>query len=91
MANKSEIGWKRETAEGEELQVFARHTGGKWIFFCRTRRYERWERMEKPTLEDWLLLLDAVKRRIQRRLFEPDEVKRIKQAILRDYPEADID
>lgn len=91
MANKSEIGWKRKTPEGEEIQVFARRTGGKWLFFYRTRRYERWQEMEKPALADWLLLLDAVRRRIPRRLFEPKEEDRIKRMILQNYPETELD
>ncbi|MGC8828714.1 MAG: hypothetical protein ACP5MG_05140 [Verrucomicrobiia bacterium] len=90
MANKSEIGWKRTTPEGEELQVFARHTGGRWLFFFRYKRYEKWQKLEKPTLEDWLLLLDAVKRRIPRRLFDPQEEVRIKRAILQNYPDAEL-
>jgi len=91
MANKSEIGWKRTTADGETLQIFARHRGGSWYFFCRSHRYEQWQKIEKPTLEDWLLLLDSIRRRIPRKLFQPQEEMKIKQTILQQYPDAKFD
>jgi hypothetical protein len=91
MANKAEIGWKRTTADGEILQIFARHRGGSWYFFYRSRRYERWQEIEKPMLEDWLLLLDAVRRRIPRKLYQPQEEIKIKQAILQQYPDVKFD
>jgi len=41
-------------------------------------------------LEDWLELLDAVQRRIARRLLRPEEESRLKQTIRELYPEADL-
>jgi hypothetical protein len=90
MSAKAEISWKRRTEDGERVQVYARRVGAEWRFFTRERRYERWEAVPRPPLEDWLELLDAVQRRIQRRLARPEEEGRIKQRIREMYPEAEI-
>ena len=70
---KAEISWKRITAEGVRLQVYARHVGRDWRFFARERRYDQWQAIADPPLEDWLELLDSVQRRINRRLLRPEE------------------
>ena len=88
---KAEISWKRMTAEGIRLQVYARHVGRDWRFFARERRYDQWEAIADPPLEDWLELLDAVERRINRRLLRPEEEGRVKQAIRERYPEAKLE
>lgn len=87
---KAEIGWRRVTAEGERVQVYARRVGGEWRFYIRSRRYERWEELPEPPLEDWLELLDAVRRRVVRRLFEPQEVDRLKRTIQERFPDASL-
>lgn len=88
--HKAEIGWVRRTAEGTKLDVFARRVGQRWLFFARARRYEQWQPVPEPPLEDWLDLLDAVRRRVARRLLPPEEIDRIKQAILQRYPHAEL-
>ena len=88
---KAEISWKRTTAEGIRLQVYARHVGREWRFFARERRYDQWEAIADPPLEDWLELLDAVERRISRRLLRPEEEGRVKQFIRERYPEAKLE
>lgn len=87
---KAEISWKRETAEGLRLQVYAQHVGGEWLFFARERRYDQWQAIPEPPLEDWLHLLDSVRRRINRRLLRPEEEHRVKQRIRERYPDANI-
>ena len=62
---KAEIGWTRTTDEGVKLDCYAQHVGDRWIFYQRERRYEQWQRIEEPPLEDWMELLDAVKTRPQ--------------------------
>lgn len=84
---KAEISWVRTTEEGEKFQVYAHHVGKKWIFYIRHRRFDDWEDLESPPLEDWLQLLDAVRRRAQRRLVRPEEVQNIEKAILERFPE----
>ncbi|HOC55479.1 MAG TPA: hypothetical protein PKI20_07660 [Verrucomicrobiota bacterium] len=85
---KAEISWKRTTPEGLRLQVYARHVGREWRFFVRERRYDLWQALPEPPLEDWLALLDSVRRRINRRLLRPEEEARVKQSIRERFPEA---
>jgi hypothetical protein len=91
MAAKAEISWKRTTLEGERLQVYAHHFGGEWLFYTRQKRYDNWEPVKKPCLEDWLALLDAVRRRVQRRRSRPEEVDRIIKRIHELFPGEEID
>jgi hypothetical protein len=87
---KAEISWKRKTPEGDDLQVYAHHVGDRWIFYSRARRFDDWERNDDPPLEDWLELLDGVRRRINRRLVRPEEEGRVAKRIRELFPEADI-
>jgi hypothetical protein len=88
---KAEISWKRTTAEGVRLQVYARHVGRDWRFFAREQRYDQWQAIAEPPLEDWLELLDAVQRRINRRLLRPEEEARVKNSIRERFPETQFD
>jgi hypothetical protein len=88
---KAEISWKRVTEEGIRLQVYAQHVGGDWRFFARERRYDQWEAIADPPLEDWLELLDSVQRRINRRLLCPEEEGRVKKSIRERFPEAKLE
>jgi hypothetical protein len=88
---KAEISWRRTTAEGIRLQVYAQHVGRDWRFFARERRYDQWEAVADPPLEDWLELLDAVERRINRRLLRPEEEGRVKRCIRERFPEAQLE
>jgi len=88
---KAEISWKRVTKEGSRLQVYAQHVGRDWLFYTREKRYDQWQAIPEPPLEDWLELLDAVQRLINRRRIRPDEEDRLKQAIRVRFPEAKID
>ena len=88
---KAEISWKRDTEEGIRLQGYAQHVGGDWRFFARERRYDQWEAIADPPLEDWLELLDSVQRRINRRLLRPEEEGRVKKSIRERFPEAKLE
>ena len=88
---KAEVSWKRTTEEGVRLQVYAQHVGRDWRFFARQKRYDLWEAIAEPPLEDWLELLDAVQRRINRRLLRPEEELRVKSSIRQRFPDAKID
>jgi hypothetical protein len=88
---KAEISWKRTDPEGVRLQVYARHVGRDWRFFAREQRYDQWRAIAEPPLEDWLELLDAVQRRINRRLLRPEEEARVKNSIRERFPEAELD
>lgn len=83
---KAEISWKRITEEGLKLQVYAQHVGRDWLFYQRERRYDRWQAVPEPPLEDWLMLLDALERSINRRRFRPEEAARVRQSIRERFP-----
>ena len=87
---KAEISWKRVTADGVKIQVYAQHVGRDWRFFARERRYDRWQAVERPPLEDWLELLDAVQRLINRRRLRPEEEDRVRKTISEQFPEASL-
>ena len=57
----------------------------------RERRYDQWQRLEDPPLEDWLELLDGVRRRAARRLLRPEEEGRVRKLILERFPDAAVD
>ena len=88
---KAEISWKRVTEDGVKLQVYAREVSQEWRFFARTGRFEQWQALENPPLEDWLLLLDAVRRLITRRRYQPTDEDRLRRRMREQFPEADLD
>ena len=83
---KADISWKRRTEEGP-VQVYARSVGSQWRFYARARRYDRWELVTDPPLEDWLALLDAVERRAARRLQRPEAVTQLRATIQSRFPD----
>ena len=87
---KAEISWKRTTAEGERLEVYAHHVGNRWNFYIRERRVGQWEPLENPPLEDWLRLLDGIRRRVNRRLLRPEEIARLEKTIRELFPEVEL-
>jgi hypothetical protein len=87
---KAEISWKRTTDDGGALQCYVQHVGKQWIFHRREARFDRWVLVDRPPLEDWLALLDAVRRRINRRLLRPEEEERVRTLILERFPEAQL-
>ena len=87
---KAEISWKRVTADGQKLQVYARHVSRDWRFFVREKRFDQWQPVPEPVLEDWLLLLDAVQRMVTRRRLQPDDEARLRRRIRERFPEADV-
>ena len=87
---RAEISWKKRTEEGEKREIYAKHVGDQWLFYSREKRFDDWEPLAQPPLDDWLELLDGVRRRIGRRLLRPEEEERVIKAILLRYPEADV-
>jgi hypothetical protein len=83
---KAEISWKRTTPEGETFQCYAQHVGKKWVFYRRGKRFDQWEEIEHPPLEDWLELLDSVQRRINRQLLRPESEVLLRKIILERFP-----
>jgi hypothetical protein len=87
---KAEISWKRRTPEGERVEVYAQHVGDRWIFYSREKRFDPWQLVEHPPLEDWIELLDSARRRIARQLLRPEEEVRLRKAISERFPGAKI-
>jgi hypothetical protein len=87
---KAEISWKRLTDDGRKLQVYVQLVGREWIFFHREKRFDQWRPVDKPPLEDWLALLDAVQRMVSRRRYQPDDEERLRGRIREKFPEAEV-
>ena len=87
---KAEIAWKRVTEDGEKLQVYVQRVKREWKFFHRAKRFDQWQPVPEPPLEDWLELLDAVQRLVVRRRYQPDDEQRVRAQIRERFPEADV-
>ena len=87
---KAEISWKRTTEEGGKLQVNAQRVGGEWIFFQREKRFDQWQPVKAPPLEDWLALLDAVQRMVTRRRLQPVHEELVLRRIRERFPDAQV-
>ena len=87
---KAEISWKRVTEDGAKLQVNAQHVGREWKFFHREKRFDQWQPVAEPPLEDWLELLDAIQRLVVRRRYQPDDEEDVRKKIRDRFPEADV-
>ena len=87
---KAEISWKRVTDEGGKLQVYAQRVGREWRFFTRGKRFDVWQPVADPPLEDWLELLDAVQRLITRRRYQPAQEEHLRRRIRERFPDSGI-
>jgi hypothetical protein len=87
---KAEISWKRVTEDGQKLQVYAQRVSRDWRFFHREKRFDQWQPVPEPPLEDWMLLLDAVQRMVTRRRLQPADEERLIRRIRERFPEAKI-
>ena len=90
MASKGDIGWKRRDADGARIQVSAKKVGDRWLFRLRDKLYDTWQTYDEPALEDWLELLDNVRRRIARKKVPFDEEARLPATIRERYPEVTL-
>jgi len=87
---KAEISWTRVTDEGVKLKVYAQHIGRDWKFFQREKRYDVWQPVPEPPMEDWMELLDAVQRLINRRRYQPADEELLRRQIRERFPQADV-
>ena len=87
---KAEISWKRVTDDGVKLQVYAQLIGREWKFFRREKRFDVWQPIAEPPIEDWLELLDAVQRLVTRRRLQPDDEERVRRRIRERFPDTRI-
>ncbi len=87
---RAEVSWKRKNEEGEKREVYAKHVGNRWRFFVREQRYDEWKPLERPPLDDWMELLDGVRRRMGRRLIRPEAEQEVITLIKEQYPDAEL-
>lgn len=87
---KAEISWKRVTEDGQKIQVYAQRVSRDWRFFAREKRFDQWQPVAQPPLEDWLILLDTVQRMVNRRRLQPDEEERLRRRIRERFPEVNL-
>jgi len=87
---KAEISWKRVTEEGVKLQVYAQHVKREWKFFHREKRFDQWQPVPEPPLEDWLELLDSIQRLVVRRRYQPDDEEDVRKKIRDRFPESGV-
>jgi hypothetical protein len=87
---KAEISWKRVTDDGVKLQVYVQRVGREWIFFRREKRFDQWQSVPEPPLEDWLELLDAVRRLVTRRRYQPADEEHLRRRIRERFPEVEV-
>jgi len=90
MSAKGEIGWKRRDEEGNRVKICAEPAGDRWRFYRQYRRFEQWEEIPEPPLEDWLNLLDAIQRRIARKKIPEGTDRKLARLIKTLFPEADV-
>jgi hypothetical protein len=62
----------------------------EWKFSHRAKRFDQWQPVPEPPLEDWLELLDAVQRLITRRRLQPEHEERVRQRIRERFPDAEV-
>jgi len=87
---KQGITWKGVFEDGEVRQVSADRVGGEWAFHERGKRFDDWKRIADPSLEDWLELLDGVRRRIGRGLMKPADERLVLARIRERFPKAEV-
>jgi hypothetical protein len=83
---RGEISWKGRNAEGVKREVYAHREGSQWKFFIREQRFDQWQPLPEPPLEDWLELLDGVQRRVARRLMRPEAEPSVRKTIRELFP-----
>ncbi len=89
MGNRTEIAWTK-VVDDVKHDVRARRTGDDWEFASRVGRGNPWQPLERPSLEDWLQLLDGVRRRIGRHRKLPEEERQLVRVIRDRFPGVEI-
>ena len=87
---RAEVNWKRRSPDGEPVQVRAHQVGDQWHFFVRGARYEQWQPFDAPPLDDWLELLDGLRRREGRGFVRAADVTRLERLIRERFPDAEV-
>lgn len=83
---RDDIEWVREDSDGEKIEVKAHQIRARWDFYWRPGRHYHWDKLEEPSLEDWLEVFDGVRRRAQRRQYPLDEAAKVAALIREKFP-----
>lgn len=87
---RNDIGWVRTGENGEKLELYAHQIGTRWHFYVREGRGGDWSELTDPPLEDWLELLDGVRRRTSRRQYGPEQPALLETLIRKRFPRAEF-
>jgi hypothetical protein len=90
VGNRTEIAWTK-VLDDVKHDIRARRTGDAWDFASRVGRGNQWQPLPHPELEDWLRLLDGVRRRIGRQRKQPEEERQLVRTIREQFPGAEIE
>jgi hypothetical protein len=83
---KIEIAWTGEGPDGQKRQIRARSHADDWIFSTRAKRFDEWEVLASPSIEEWRMLLDGLRRRRGRHLAGAKDEARLLARIRRLFP-----
>ena len=64
---RQKIGWTERDADGVQWKVEASRNRNEWTFVRRAHRRDDWEKIDRPSVESWEMLLDNLERKYQRR------------------------
>jgi hypothetical protein len=91
---KDNISWVRKDQDDSSLELYAHRVGTQWHFYCRPGRDQgrnwEWQKLEAPLIEDWLEVLDGVRRRVARNQFLPKDVLAIEAEMRRQFPRVEF-
>lgn len=85
---RDDIGWVRRDADGVKIECYAHQVRTDWHFFRRVGRDGDWSEVSDPPLEDWLEVLDGVRRRTARRQYGPEQPALLEAHIRKRFPRA---
>lgn len=74
-----ELGWWNRDEEGKKYQVHLEVFGGRLIWRCQRKRFEKWQDYTNPTEDDWRTALELAENRLQRRLTTKNIVEKIRR------------
>jgi hypothetical protein len=90
VGNRTEIAWTK-VVDDVKHDVRARRAGDGWDFASRVGRGNQWQPLARPALEDWLQLLDGVRRRVGRHRKQPEDERQLLRVIREHFPGVEIE
>lgn len=87
---RDDIGWVRRDEDGVKIECYAHQVRADWHFFRRVGRGGEWFEVPEPPLEDWLEVLEGVRRRTARRQYGPEQPALLEALIRKRFPRAEF-